>query len=55
MTEVATVSSGRIECEALTKVYGDGTKALDALDLAVEPGHVLAPTFHGASIESGPD
>jgi multiple sugar transport system ATP-binding protein len=31
-----------IECEGLTKVYSDGTKALDSLDLSVEPGHVLA-------------
>ncbi len=31
-----------IECEGLTKIYGDGTKALDSLDLSVEPGHVLA-------------
>jgi multiple sugar transport system ATP-binding protein len=31
-----------IRCEGLTKVYRDGTKALDSLDLAVEDGQFLA-------------
>jgi multiple sugar transport system ATP-binding protein len=34
--------SGGIECAGLTKVYGDGTKALDTLDLSVEAGHLVA-------------
>ena len=34
--------AGAIECQGLTKIYSDGTKALDALDLSIEPGHVLA-------------
>ena len=34
--------SGTIRCDGLTKVYGDGTKALDALDLTVEGGQLLA-------------
>jgi multiple sugar transport system ATP-binding protein len=34
--------SGAIRCDGLTKIYGDGTKALDALDLMVEGGQLLA-------------
>ena len=42
MTGSGDVASGTIECEGLTKIYSDGTKALDSLDLSVEAGHVLA-------------
>ena len=34
--------SGTIRCDGLTKVYGDGTRALDSLDLMVEGGQLLA-------------
>jgi multiple sugar transport system ATP-binding protein len=34
--------TGTIRCDSLTKVYGDGTRALDALDLTVEGGQLLA-------------
>jgi len=42
MSSAVAVTSGGIECQGLTKIYGDGTKALDALDLSIDAGHLLA-------------